>query len=268
MKRNVYIVFLALTLVIPAFAHEYWLEPGSFFLKPKESTPVRLFLGEGLKVEEEMPFLTSKTNSFNLYSGAGRFDLLKDDRDEEKPLFSFSADREGTYLLSMERNWSYITLEAQKFEDYLREDGMEYIITERENAGESKMEGKERYSRYIKALVQVGGKRDKTFAKRAGLRLEIVPLLNPYSLKVGDSLPVQIFFEGKPLAGRTLFADNRGGDKISKQKLVTDRDGKTTVELDGKGVWLIRLVYMQRCKNACEGTAWESFWGALSFGMR
>jgi hypothetical protein len=249
-------------------AHEYWLEPESFFLDRGARSDIRLFLGEGLKVEEEMPYLSSKTSIFRLFSSDGTFDLTRDVRDQGKPLFSFAAQRSGTYLLAMERSWSYITLEADKFDKYLRQDGMEYIVAEREKSGEAKKEGKERFSRFIKTLIQVGGKRDRTFAQRAGLRLEIVPMANPYSLKVGGELPVQVLFEGKPLAEKTLFADNRDGDSIAKQRVVTDVDGIARIKLDRKGVWLARLSFMQRCTKNCEAADWESFWGALSFGLR
>jgi uncharacterized GH25 family protein len=268
MKPIVSTILILLFLVPSVFGHEYWLEPEDFFIKPGGRSDIRLFLGEGLKVEEEMPYRSSKTSVFRLLSSGETFDLTRDMKDEAKPLFSFSAQNSGTYVLAMERNWSYITLESSKFDDHLREDGMEYVIVEREKLGEAKKEGKERYSRFIKALIQVGGKRDRTLSQRAGLRFEIVPLENPYSLKIGDELPVQVLFEGKALAGRTLFADNRDGDLANKQRVVTDVDGIAKIKLDRKGVWLVRLVFMQRCSRSCEGADWESFWGALSFGMR
>ncbi|MGD9627795.1 MAG: DUF4198 domain-containing protein [Pyrinomonadaceae bacterium] len=267
MKRTL-IAFLSILLTaFSVAAHEYWLEPESFFLRPGERSDLRLYLGEGLNVEEEMPYLSSKTSIFRLHSSDGPFDLTSEVRDEARPLLSFSALKSGTYLLAMERNWSYITLEPDKFEAYLREDGMQYIIAERQKRGEGEKEGKERYSRFLKVLIQVGDKRDKTFSQR-GLRLDIVPLRNPYSLKVGDQLSVQVLFEGKPLADKVLFADNREGNSITKQQLTTNADGIAKIDLDRKGVWLVRLVFMQRCTKHCEGADWESFWGALSFGMR
>jgi len=135
-------------------------------------------------------------------------------------------------------------------------------------SGESSKKGRERYSRFLKSLIQVGDKRTPTFGKRVGLRFEIVPLANPYSLKIGDELNVQILFEGKPLVGRTLFADNRDDGSIARQRLTTDKDGLVRIKLDRKGVWLVRLVFMQRCSKNCEGADWESFWGSLSFGVR
>ena len=251
------------------FGHEYWLEPDTFFLKTGERTPLRLFVGEGLKKEEERVFQASKTTMFKLFSSASDFDLTASATDNSSPILAgFSADITGNYLVAMERNWSYITLEADKFTDYLREDGMDYIVAERTSRSETKTEGKERYSRFIKGLMQVGDKRDNTYAKTVGLKLEIVPLENPYAKRVGNSLRVQVLFNGTPLSGKTIFADNRDGENVSKQKLVTDAKGICSVKLDRKGTWLVRLVYMQRCTANCEGADWESFWGALSFGLK
>lgn len=261
-------ILAALLQSVVAYGHEYWLEPERFFLGVHQSSPVRLFLGEGLKVEEERPFQRSKTVGFRLISVHGNFDLTGPIADEAKPLFSFSADRAGNYLLAMERNWSYITLEPEKFEDYLRTDGMEYIVAERLRLNESKQEGRERYSRFIKALINVGGRRDRSFGLRAGHRLEIIPIEDPYSRKVGSNIGFSILFEGKPLAGRTVFADNRDGEKLSTRRAATDENGRVFFALDQKGVWLIRLVFMQRCARNCEGADWESFWAAFTFGAK
>jgi len=267
LRSSVSILFL-FVLSVSIFAHEYWLEPATFFLKLNERSVVHLYVGEALKQDEEREFQSSKTPLFKLFSTHDTFDLLGTIREEEKPLFSFSSEREGTFLLALERNWSYITLEPKQFEDYLREDGIEYIIAEREKLGEVKKEGKERYSRYLKSLLQVGGKRDKAFARLVGSTLEIVPLENPYSKKAGDSLEFQVLFLGKPLTGKTIFADNRDGERVVKQQMKTDSQGKITVKIDRKGIWLVRLVYMRRCAKNCEGADWESFWSALSFGIR
>ena len=101
--------------------------------------------------------------------------------------------------------------------------------------------------------------------------LKIVPLENSYSKKTGDNLRPQVFFGGLTLQEKTVFADNRDGEQYSTQKLATDKDGKVTVKLDRKGVWLIRLirlVYMQRCPKNCSGADGESLWAALTLGVK
>ncbi len=264
--RKISFAFTSLLLfAVSAFAHEYWLEPEKFALAQNEKTIVRLYVGDALKDKEERPFQTAKTTMFDIFSANKMLNLKTSLTDGVTPIYNFSADKAGNYLMAMERNWSYIKLEPQKFEDYLREDGMEYIINEREKLGERQKEGSERYSRFIKSLLQVGDKRDETYKRMVGLKLEITPMENPYAKKDGDQLAFQVMFDGKPLAGKTAFADNRNGQT---QKMTTDREGKITVKLDRSGLWLVRLVVMQRCTTDCNEADWESFWGAYSFGMK
>ena len=251
-----------------AFAHEYWFEPDSFFLTTKQTTALHLNVGEALKKDEERVFQASKTTSFQMFSNLGVFDMRTMAEDDHAPIVNFMAEKSGTYMFAMERNWSYIKIEADKFEEYLRDEGMEYIIPERARLGEQKKEGRERYSRYIKTLLQVGNERDATPKRRLDAKLEIVALDNPYTKKVGSTTKFQVYFDGAPLAGYAVFANNRDGDKYATQKMTTDKDGKITVKLDRKGIWLIRLVIMRRCEKNCNEADWESYWGALSFGVK
>lgn len=260
------IIIFAFLFSMNVFAHEYWFEPETFFSARGDKTAVHLYVGDGLvKDREERVYQPEKTPMFQLFSTYKTWDLKTSLTEGQMPIYNFSAEKTGNYLLAMERNWSYIKLEAQKFEDYLREDGMEYIIAERAKLGENQKEGRERYSRFIKSLLQVGDKRDDTYKKLIGLKLEIMPLENPYSKKVGDKLNFQVLFDGKPLANRAIYADNRNSET---QKMTTDKNGKITVKLDKSGLWLVRLVNMQRCQKDCAEADWESFWGAFSFGVK
>ncbi len=264
--KKIPVILFVILLSANALAHEYWLEPDTFFPVPREKVAVHLYVGDGLiKDKEERPFQLAKTPMFQLFSTAKLWDLKTSLVDEAMPLYTFSADQTGTYLLAVERNWTYIKLESQKFAEYLREDGLEYILAERAKLGEGAKEGRERYSRFLKSLLQVGDKRDETYKKLIGLKLEITPLENPYSKKVGDQLRFQVLFDGKPLVNKTVFADNRNS---VTQKMTTDRDGKITIKIDRSGLWLVRLVFMQRCATNCSEADWESFWGAFSFGVK
>lgn len=261
-------VLLTCLIVSNAFGHEYWLEPNNFWLRSGEASGVRLFVGDALKEPEEKPYQPGKTDAFDLISNDGTVDLRSLAEADKMPILEFSSRVEGTYLLSMTRNWSYIKLDAAKFEDYLREDAMEYIIADRKRRGESEKEGRERYSRYIKSLIQVGDAKTSAAKTRVGTKIEIVPLENPYSKKVGSDLKLQAWFNGRPLALKTIFADNRDGTDIKTQTVTTDEQGRFTIKLDRKGLWLVRTVHMQRCEKNCVDADWESFWAALTFGVR
>ena len=56
-------------------------------------------------------------------------------------------------------------------------------------------------------------------------QLDIVLLKNPYELKAGDSLPIKVFYRGKPLAGVEI--EGRDHEIIS----TTDKDGIARVRM-------------------------------------
>jgi uncharacterized GH25 family protein len=267
--RTVFRVAVALLLLaIPAFSHDYWFEPDTFFAPEGGRVRLRLLVGEALKSQEERPLQKERTPRFQMIS-AGREpeDLLAQGKDGQVPVASVTLASAGNYLIAMERNAQPITLKAKQFTKYLKEEGLDSIIALRERSGESRKPGRERYSRCLKALLQVGDRHDDTYGRILGQKLEIVPQSNPYGLKAGDTLEVRILFDGKPLAGARVFADNRHEGKILGQTMRTSSDGLVSFKLHTPGEWVIRLVHMRRCER-CDDADWESFWGSYSFGMR
>ena len=247
-------------------AHEYWFEPETFFPAAGERTAVHLHVGDGLiKDRQERPFQAVHTPLFRGITPSGNLDLRPAQAEGALPVHVLATGQAGGYLLAMERDWFFISLDARKFEAYLRDEGLEHVIAERAARGETDMAGRERYSRFIKSLLQVGEHRDHTYEKQAGMRLEITPLENPYAKKIGEDLLFQVMFDGKPLAGQAVYADNRGS---ATQARVTDRDGRVTMHIERAGLWLLRLVHMRRCTADCGAADWESFWGAFTFGAR
>lgn len=188
--------------------------------------------------------------------------------DGQIPIAEISAPKPGNYLITMERNPSVITLAAKKFTAYLQEEGLDEIARQRKQSSEQGKPGRERYSRYLKSLVEVGGQRDDAFRRVVGHRLEIVPEANPYELKQGDLLRVRVLFEGQPLKGVRVFAHNKERGAIRSQATATTDDGAASFTLNGSGRWLIRLVHMRRCRTDCSDVDWESFWTSYSFGMK
>ena len=97
--------------------------------------------------------------------------------------------------------------------------------------------------------------------------LEIIPLKNPYTLKVGDKMTVQILFNGKPLANNLIVTwDKTPTTKTRQQKYKTDKKGFLTFMLDKKGQWMVSLVHMIALENNSEAD-YQSYWGNLTFGL-
>ena len=115
-----------------------------------------------------------------------------------------------------------------------------------------------RYEMYAKSLVSVGEVKKDDFTKPVGQRVEIVPTANPNMLKVGDTLSVQVLFDGKPAKEFSVKAVPMYalGEGIEKTK--TDDKGNATFTIkDYAGPWLIAASKMEpatgkfakQCKN-------------------
>ena len=259
-------ILVTSAFALPALAHDYWLEPDTFTPTLGARVSVRLFVGDHFASEKERAFQRKRTVQFQWLAAGMARDLLAQGREDAKPFAQISPKRVGQHLLILQRDWAHIELEAEKFNNYLEHEGLERILKLRREAGEDKSAGKERYRRYLKSLLKVGGQDDETWRRRMGHRLEIVPLTNPYGHKPGDHLKVLVLFEGKPLTGSQLEAYHRGSKKVTTQTLTTDKAGQVTIKLNQTGPWLLRLVHMRRCVEDAK-VDWESFWSAYSFAL-
>ncbi len=269
MKKNRFFFCLIFIFIFSrsSFAHDYWIAPDSFFAETNKNLVVRLMLGDKFLVEEERPHKQSSTVSFKLYSNNDETDLNALAKDGETPVANIRLENKGNYLIALERNFSYISLEPEKFTAYLKEEGLERIIAERKKLNETSSPGFERYTRFLKALIQTDGANDETHKKVVGHKLEIVPQSNPYGLKRGSSISFLVMFEGQPLTNTTVYAYNKNGKRIFEQISKTDSKGFATFKLNRSGSWLIRLVNMRRCDN-CKNADWESFWTSFTFALK
>jgi uncharacterized GH25 family protein len=256
-----------LALAAPARAHDYWLVPDTFTPKPKAPVNVRLFVGEELKAEQELPFTAKKTRISELATARDR-EPLAEAKVGTKPAFSLALPGAGTAVLRVDRDWSHITLKADKFTAYLKEEGLSHIVEAREKAGAANADASERYRRCLKALLH-GGTPDGAATRQLGQVFEIVPTKDPYTLKAGDVLPVKVLFENKPLAGQKVTAFHRAGDTVTSVSATTDKTGAAEFKLTKGGVWLVRGVHMRRVteKNPAPAADWESFWASVTFEL-
>lgn len=136
-------------IVVPALSHDYWFEPEQFFVSVGNTVGVHLFVGEGLKADEERVLQMEKTPRFQMFSSEETQDLKAIAKDGQMPVAQVTFKTAGNYLIAMERNWSAITLDAKKFTEYLRDEGLDSIVAQRDQSGEANKEARERYSRYL-----------------------------------------------------------------------------------------------------------------------
>ncbi len=244
-------------------AHEFWLEAQPFYQKTSEHIDISVHVGENMG-GEILPNIPAWYKEFDVFTADG----LKPVEGEmgSDPAGVFYHETSGVYAIGYLSSENTANLEAFRFTDYLKKQGLEKIIVQREKLNETDSEGREIYSRNVKALVKIGIKNKVDFHDYDfGHPLNIKPLQNPYNLTVGDTLKVQVTFNQKPAANLLLRAQIKHKPNI-KHAVRTDAQGFASLPINSKGVWLIHTVEMVR-SNRYE-IDWESFWGSLTFEVR
>ncbi len=256
-------VFLISTLL---WAHEYILLADKFHVQKGDTLEMHLFVADGFNVQFERTMQTAMTRKFELITNEGVTDLLSETTDQALPIINRRVDFEGLGLLHLERDYSRIALPTDKFLNYLKEDHIENIKVKKDTA--KKMQ-RERYSRYIKSLVQSGkpGK-DTLYKKVIGQNFEIVLLQNPYLMHAGEILKAKILFRGQPLAGKVITARNRtGNENTISFTSRTAVNGICSFKLTRTGQWVIHATQMIPCPDLSDSD-WESFWASYSFELQ
>ena len=257
-------LLLTLFVVTTVFAHEYILIAYNYMVKEGEKLELHLFVADGFNIELERPVQKSITNSFEMINENGTTDLLTQVDDQALPILEMDVNFKGLGLVHMQRDYSRISLSNDKFKSYLAGDNIENITIN----DSTKTQQTERYSRYIKTLIQSNPKpNDHTYKTVVGHDFEIVLLQNPYQLQQGDWISAQVLFKGKPLTNKVITARNRMGNKPAvHQYSRTNDQGICSFKLEREGVWFLHATHMIACPDQNDSD-WESFWASYSFGM-
>ena len=250
-----------------AFAHEFWMLADRYDAAAGCDIHLELFVGQnfsGVQVGISAPLVADLRH----YTKGEAADL-RGDVPAYAPVGSLAVRlaAAGTHLLAMDSYPSTITLPADLFLPYLELEGLQDIMKAREQAGTSSSPGRERFRRNVKTLVQAGGQSDSTYSRRTGQRLEIVPLSDPYTSRIGAPMQFQVFFDAMPLSGALVKFWNRGSGALVALSERTDPQGKLSIALPQPGVWMVSTVHMIPAENSTEFD-WDSYWGNLTFALK
>src|SRR6478735_11740035 len=173
---------LALFATATVSAHECWLQPATFSPVPGPSIGLTIQVGMNFQGEPK-PFSPDRIAALKHFSAAGTEDwTAKANNLLQLPVRFEDA---GTHVITYDSKPSLITLQPAEFDEYLREEGLDFVIAERERAGESAKPGRERYQRCNKTIVRADGKADATYGVVTGQHLEIIPVDDPAAWQPG-----------------------------------------------------------------------------------
>jgi uncharacterized GH25 family protein len=264
MTKRVFVVSFLLTVFFLVQAHEFWLQPKKYRYTVGEEVTVDLMVGEDF-LGEYWDLTKHKVEKAEMHYPGGVTDLTNTVQIRKGKNLLYKLTKEGTHLLALRSNAAFIELEAEKFNEYLKDDGLDNILDERTNTATLDKAAKEHYQRFAKLLIQSGSKTDATFSKRANFPIEIVPLANPYTLKTGDYLECRVLYEGKPAPHQLVKVWSYVGNSTFLQNIYTENDGTLKFPLSSRGPWMVSTVKMKKSEK--EGADYQSMWASLVFGI-
>ncbi|HBY63081.1 MAG TPA: hypothetical protein DEH78_24935 [Solibacterales bacterium] len=253
-------------IAAPLLAHDLYLMPERFLVSPGERVAVGLHNGDAFP-ESETPPVLARVKDASMWAGGNAYNMTNLREDGKRGLVDVVIKQNGTPLLAVRTAPNVLELEAAKFHAYLEEDGLEQVIEWRKKNGEESKPGKERYSKFAKALL-LANRPDDTWKRRAGHTIEFVPEQNPYASKAGGTVPFVLLVRGKP-AGDVRIELARARDGAGEVTLLgrTDSNGRMVIPLTTPGVYRLHAIHIERCSEPAAAD-WESFWATFTFEVR
>jgi len=263
-RRSRLILLSALILgSVPLAAHDMWIEPATFSPQLGQVVSLRLRVGQDL-LGDPLRLDPSLVNQFVVKDAAGLRPVVRRDGGDPAGLVRVAAP--GLVVIGYHSNPSAIEMAAEKFNQYLKEEGLDAVAATRASRHESGTGAREIFSRCAKSLVFSGSTMDVQADRPLGFTLELVAEGNPYAVRPNQDLPVRLTYENRPLAGALVVAMNKlnPAEKLSAR---TDKEGRVRFTLRPGGMWLIKAVHMVPAPAGSHAD-WASYWASLTFEMR
>jgi uncharacterized GH25 family protein len=264
MNKKIVVPILLCVSIALISARELWLQPLKFVYKAGEKLVMTFKSGENF-MGEPWDLQKSQIESLVIERTSSSSSVLDSMKADSNNNLTLTLQSEGTYLLSMQTKNAANEWEAEKFNSFLKENGLDEILDRRTKTNTLLSPTKEYYSAYAKLLLQVGERKEDTHKRLHSYPVEILSMENPYTLKIGDPIHFKILFDGKPVFGVRVKVWNRFDNRTTIQNIYTEKDGTLETRVSSPGPWMVSVVRMIPSKQS--GADWQSFRGSLVFGI-
>jgi uncharacterized GH25 family protein len=238
MQRAALLSGAAMLVALPSLAHTQYLKPNIFTTPQRDHVTV-----EGSFTEELFtPDIAMKADDYHVVTPAGaRTKIANVIYLKDLAVFEADLPENGTYRFSSgerpgaTRKMALVDGKWQPLRD------------PKEAPAGARVADAQSFTRADVYVTK--GPANDTALKPTGSGLEFVPLVNPSRLDEGASFPVQVLYEGKPLAGVEVslqgggseHGHNEKGEDVHETlgKATTDKDGKVSLALKEHGTYLI-----------------------------
>lgn len=260
-------------------SHDMYLKLDHYFLPPDSPATIQLF--NGTFYESDNVITRDRMADVSLIGNGQRMrvDSSQWTEQDKVTLLHFTTGAAGTWVAGLSTRARNIEMSADDFNAYLEHDGVLDMLEQRQQNNSLDQAAVERYAKHVKAIFQVGSTSSNDWQTQLGYPLEFIPLENPYDLHPGHQLPVELRFEGQPLANQLVYID-RAGDAADLHthddgtthshtegviQLRTDEHGQLNIPIDAQGTWYLRTIHLVNTDTS--GLTHISNWATLTFAI-
>ena len=157
MMKRTSIAGLLVLMASGVWAHDMFLVLAEHSLDP--NSPVSVSLYNGTFDKSENAIARDRMLDVSVVNGAARVSHPATDqwRDEgQVAILEFETGEPGTYVVGVSTAANMIELTAEEFDDYLKHDGVLDVLEARHHEGDLTEPVRERYSKHVKTILQVG----------------------------------------------------------------------------------------------------------------
>lgn len=248
-------------------AHEFWIEPENFMVKP--GAPVTAYLRNGEEFKGiSLAYFESRFTRFEIVQGDETRAVTG--RLGNSPALRTTVSAEGLMIVLHETTPSVITYrEWEKFMTFARHKDFPRAEADHAERGLPKDVFRESYTRHAKALVSVGHGRgsDRAF----GLETEFVAVTNPYDADFDGVMRVDLVYQGAPRPDAQVEVFSRGPDgSVSIALHSTDARGQAAIPVEPGHDYLFDAVVLRPAsdiEDTSSDPVWETLWAALTFSV-
>ena len=245
-----------------ANAHEFWVEPSTFVPEADDPIGIRLCVGDGFE-GWSLPRDARRIEHFVAAGPGGEQPIVGLDGADPAGVVRLTAP--GGYVIAYRSNPAFQVLPADRFEEHLRDKGLERIVALRRERGASDRKAREAYSRHAKALIRVGGALTAASTARSVCGSSSSPSRTCFSFAPTTSGASAFCIAAARSRARSwLRARPETADDDLKAR--TDADGRASFRMREPGMWRVAAVHMIEARGNVAAD-WESLWASLTFEL-
>jgi hypothetical protein len=256
----------SLCLAAEVRAHEVWLTPHSYYGKAQTQVQVDILNGQNF-VGDALRYRPNKIEALGFLTETDMLPVTG--RLGDQPAIQTRTPMAGQNILIYQSQPEKLFYKKfDKFADFVTEKADKTLLEIHRKLGLPEAGFTEIYTRFAKTLLVRDITKEGQLDRYSGMEVEFVLEKTWLHKGAATSLPIRIFYQGRPLAGAKVTVFEKSPDSKTSRKIhIADKGGYVYVMPVSGYEYLIDHVTIRPIEpdKNIYGAVWESLWASLTF---